>query len=193
MIDIITSINENIAILLVFVWEDFNRVTYRANWKDTSPTTPAPPSTTPLPRCKRLSTKKWSWLRPAYENKYHSLHGLQWCHPGLSRYGEGMGSAGRLQKKSSFPTSDKVTLTPRQQVWWPSYQKNSPASRRPTIENWLLFVFLPSEQKAYLEKVKEERLVKEELMSQDEEEEIPVTEREMNLKVIYVDFDSIFC
>ena len=41
--------------------------------------------------------------------------------------------------------------------------------------------------------MKEERLVKEELMSQDEEEEIPVTEREMNLKVIYVDFDSIFC
>ena len=40
-----------------------------------------------------------------------------------------------------------------------------------------------SEQKAYLEKVKQERLVKEELMSQDDEEDIPVTEREMNLKV----------
>ena len=50
------------------------------------------------------------------------------------------------------------------------------------------YLFLPSEQKAYLEKVKEERLVKEELMSQDEEEEIPVTEREMNLKVIIVDY-----
>ena len=49
--------------------------------------------------------------------------------------------------------------------------------------------FFPSEQKAYLEKVKEERLVKEELMSQDEEEEIPVTEREMNLKVIFIDYD----
>ena len=49
--------------------------------------------------------------------------------------------------------------------------------------------FASSEQKAYLEKVKEERLVKEELMSQDEEEEIPVTEREMNLKVIFVDYD----
>ena len=43
--------------------------------------------------------------------------------------------------------------------------------------------FLCSEQKAYLEKVKQERLVKEELMSQDDEEDIPVTEREMNLKV----------
>ena len=43
--------------------------------------------------------------------------------------------------------------------------------------------FLSSEQKAYLEKVKQERLVKEELMSQDDEEDIPVTEREMNLKV----------
>ena len=40
-----------------------------------------------------------------------------------------------------------------------------------------------SEQKAYLEKMKQERLVKEEVMSQDEEEDIPVTEREMNLKV----------
>ena len=37
--------------------------------------------------------------------------------------------------------------------------------------------------------MKEERLVKEELMSQDEEEEIPVTEREMNLKVIFIDYD----
>ena len=27
-------------------------------------------------------------------------------------------------------------------------------------------------------------------MSQDEEEEIPVTEREMNLKVIFVDYDN---
>ena len=43
--------------------------------------------------------------------------------------------------------------------------------------------FVCSEQKAYLEKVKQERLVKEELMSQDDEEDIPVTEREMNLKV----------
>ena len=43
--------------------------------------------------------------------------------------------------------------------------------------------FASSEQKAYLEKVKQERLVKEELMSQDDEEDIPVTEREMNLKV----------
>ena len=34
-----------------------------------------------------------------------------------------------------------------------------------------------------MEKVKQERLVKEELMSQDDEEDIPVTEREMNLKV----------
>ena len=58
------------------------------------------------------------------------------------------------------------------------------------IQSWLLSVFFPSEQKAYLEKVKEERLVKEELMSQDEEEEIPVTEREMNLKVIFVDYDQ---
>ena len=44
-------------------------------------------------------------------------------------------------------------------------------------------LFVCSEQKAYLEKVKQERLVKEELMSQDDEEDIPVTEREMNLKV----------
>ena len=51
------------------------------------------------------------------------------------------------------------------------------------------YLFFPSEQKAYLEKVKEERLVKEELMSQDEEEEVPVTEREMNLKVIFVDYN----
>ena len=57
------------------------------------------------------------------------------------------------------------------------------------IQGWLLSVF-SSEQKAYLEKVKEERLVKEELMSQDEEEEVPVTEREMNLKVIYVYYDN---
>ena len=34
-----------------------------------------------------------------------------------------------------------------------------------------------------MDKVKQERLVKEELMSQDDEEDIPVTEREMNLKV----------
>ena len=27
-------------------------------------------------------------------------------------------------------------------------------------------------------------------MSQDEEEEVPVTEREMNLKVIFVDYDN---
>ena len=31
--------------------------------------------------------------------------------------------------------------------------------------------------------MKQERMVKEELMSQDDEEDIPVTEREMNLKV----------
>ena len=89
-----------------------------------------------------------------------------------------MGSAGRLQKKSSLPTSNKVTLTPGQQVWWSSYSK------------LVVICFFFSEQKAYLEKVKEERLVKEELMSQDEEEEIPVTEREMNLKVIFVDYDN---
>ena len=40
-----------------------------------------------------------------------------------------------------------------------------------------------SEQRTYLERVKQERKVKEELMSQDEEEDIPVTERELNLKV----------
>ena len=57
------------------------------------------------------------------------------------------------------------------------------------IPKLVVICFLSSEQKAYLEKVKEERLVKEELMSQDEEEEIPVTEREMNLKVIFVDYD----
>ena len=37
-----------------------------------------------------------------------------------------------------------------------------------------------------MEKVKQERLVKEELMSQDDEEDIPVTEREMNLKVTII-------
>ena len=88
-----------------------------------------------------------------------------------------MGSARRLQKKGSFPTSDKVALTPCQQV-----------CGHP-IPKLVVICFLSSEQKAYLEKVKEERLVKEELMSQDEEEEIPVTEREMNLKVIFVDYD----
>jgi len=46
-----------------------------------------------------------------------------------------------------------------------------------------------SEQKAYLEKVKQERLVKEELMSQDDEEDIPVTEREMNLKGLTSNWD----
>ena len=88
-----------------------------------------------------------------------------------------MGSARRLQKKGSFPTSDKVALTPCQQV-----------CGHP-IPKLVVICFLSSEQKAYLEKVKEERLVKEELMSQDEEEEIPVTEREMNLKVIFIDND----
>ena len=46
-----------------------------------------------------------------------------------------------------------------------------------------------SDQKIYLEKVKEERLVKEELMSQDEEEDIPITEREMNLKGLASNWD----
>ena len=40
-----------------------------------------------------------------------------------------------------------------------------------------------SEQRTYLDKVKQERQVKEEAMSQDEEEDIPVTEKEMSLKV----------
>ena len=46
-----------------------------------------------------------------------------------------------------------------------------------------------SDQKSYLEKVKEERMVKEEMMSQDEEEDIPITEREMNLKGLASNWD----
>jgi len=66
------------------------------------------------------------------------------------------------------------------------------ASRRKALSQLQTKSPLPhasSEQKAYLEKVKEERLVKEELMSQDEEEEIPVTEREMNLKGLTSNWD----
>ena len=64
---------------LVCIWEDDNnnnynvRVTSLASWKDTSPTTPAPPSTTPLPRYRRLSAKKWSWLCLENEHKYHTV------------------------------------------------------------------------------------------------------------------------
>merc|ERR1712012_556547 len=66
------------------------------------------------------------------------------------------------------------------------------ASRRKALSQLQTKSPLPhasSEQKAYLEKVKEERLVKEELMSQDEEEEVPVTEREMNLKGLTSNWD----
>ena len=60
-------------------------------------------------------------------------------------------------------------------------------SKRFVTRSRFCIFLLSSEQKAYLEKVKQERLVKEELMSQDDEEDIPVTEREMNLKVtIYI-------
>ena len=68
-------------------------------------------------------------------------------------------------------------------------QKKIPSEQKAYYSKLIIICFSPSEQKAYLEKVKEERLVKEELMSQDEEEEIPVTEREMNLKVIFIDYD----
>ena len=63
--------------------------------------------------------------------------------------------------------------------------KKIPSDQKAYYSKLIIICLFPSEQKAYLEKVKEERLVKEELMSQDEEEEIPVTEREMNLKVIF--------
>lgn len=46
-----------------------------------------------------------------------------------------------------------------------------------------------SEQKSYLEKIKEERKVKEEVLSQEEEDEIPVTERERNLKGVASNWD----
>ena len=49
------------------------------------------------------------------------------------------------------------------------------------------------EQKKYHEKVKEERQVKEEPMSQDEEDEVPFTERERNLKGLVSNYDlSLF-
>ena len=70
------------------------------------------------------------------------------------------------------------------------FQKKFSSEQKAYYSKLVVICFFPSEQKAYLEKVKEERLVKEELMSQDEEEEIPVTEREMNLKVIFVDYDQ---
>ena len=60
---------------------------------------------------------------------------------------------------------------------------SSTSCQRIVSDQGSMSFFLCSEQKAYLEKVKQERLVKEELMSQDDEEDIPVTEREMNLKV----------
>ena len=41
-----------------------------------------------------------------------------------------------------------------------------------------------------MDKVKQERQVKEEAMSQDEEEDIPVTEKEMSLKVSCVSLNQ---
>ena len=41
----------------------------------------------------------------------------------------------------------------------------------------------------YLDKVKEERKVKEEAMSQDEDDDTPVTERETNLKGLVSTYD----
>ena len=97
-----------------------------------------------------------------------------------------MGQKRCLQKKSSFPASDQVSNAQCKQVGITI--ANSIDLNLKKSEN-ITSCFASSEQKAYLEKVKQERLVKEELMSQDDEEDIPVTEREMNLKVIFVDYD----
>ena len=91
-----------------------------------------------------------------------------------------MGQKRCVQKKSAFSASNQVTNAQCKQVcqqiivgWWQNWTQDQDS----------MSFFVCSEQKAYLEKVKQERLVKEELMSQDDEEDIPVTEREMNLKV----------
>ena len=104
----------------------------------------------------------------------------------MSRHGERVGQKRCLQKKSSFPASDQVSNAQCKQVGITI--ANSIDLNLKKSEN-ITSCFASSEQKAYLEKVKQERLVKEELMSQDDEEDIPVTEREMNLKVIFVDYD----
>ena len=46
-----------------------------------------------------------------------------------------------------------------------------------------------ADQKKYHQKIKEERQVKEEAMSQDEEDEVPITDRERNLKGLASNYD----
>ena len=139
MIDIITSINENIAILLVCVLKDDNNYNYRvtslASWKDISLTTPAPLSTTPLPRYKKLSTKNYhdSVLNTRtnilicmdYNDAIQACRDMvkEWDRRDASR----RKALSQLQTKSPLPHASRFGGHP--------IKKNSPASRRPTIEN----------------------------------------------------------
>ena len=133
------------------------RVISPGSWRDISPTTPAPPSIIQLQR----QIQQGSGSSNDYD------------HAGLSRHGERVGQKRLFQKKSSLSASDQVTNAQCQQV----------CQKELSQDQYSTYFLLSSEQKAYLEKMKQERLVKEELMSQDDEEDIPVTEREMNLKV----------
>ena len=81
-----------------------------------------------------------------------------------------MGQEGHLQEEGARSAADQISPTVTLKV--------------KTIMVMLQLYWFPySEQRTYLDKVKQERQVKEEAMSQDEEEDIPVTEKEMSLKV----------